>query len=311
MSEVRPPDPTTPRTPRWAITGSTGLLGTKLTALLKARGHEVVPIVRGEARPGAIRWNPDRDEMPSSQLRSVDVIVHLAGESIAAGRWTEDRKLRILDSRVRTTRLLSRTLAALPEPRPRLVSASAIGYYGDRDDELLDEDSPAGDGFLAEVCRLWEASADAARTAGVTVACVRIGIVLDKEGGALAQMLLPFRLGLGGRFGSGMQYMSWITLADTVRAIHHVGTQGLEGPFNLVTPHAVRNREFVAELGRVLRRPAALPVPALALRAALGEMARELLIAGARAIPKRLLESGFEFEHPRLPDALRAVVAGT
>jgi uncharacterized protein (TIGR01777 family) len=232
--------------------------------------------------------------------------VHLAGANITAGRWTASRKELIRSSRVDSTRLLCETLAGL-EPRPSvLIAASAIGFYGDRGDAVMTEEHRAGSGFLAEVCRAWEDATSAAREAGIRVVNLRIGVVLAAAGGALAKMLTPFKLGLGGRLGTGRQYMSWIALDDLVGMIHHLlFADDLSGPVNAVAPNPVTNAEFTKALGRVLRRPTIFPVPVPIVRLAFGEMGRELLLAGARVEPAKVRESGFEFGHPRLEEALR------
>jgi uncharacterized protein (TIGR01777 family) len=236
-------------------------------------------------------------------------VVHLAGENVAAGRWSLARKERIRSSRVEGTRLIAEALAGLDRPPPVWVNASAIGFYGDRGDERLDETSAPGDGFLAETCVAWEAATAAARAAGVRVVLLRIGIVLDAKGGALARMLTPFRWGLGGRLGHGRQFMSWITLDDLVGVLRRALVDGgLEGAVNAVAPRPVTNAEFTRTLGRVLRRPTLLPAPALAIRLLLGEMGQELLLAGARVRSAELERCGFEFRHGQLEGALRAVL---
>jgi uncharacterized protein (TIGR01777 family) len=289
-----------------AVSGASGLVGSALVAFLDAAGHRVRPFVRGAAGPpGAIHWDPARGTIDGAALAGVDAVVHLAGESVAGGRWTAARKERIRASRVRGTATIANALVALA-PRPAvLVSASAIGYYGDRGEEWLDESSGAGHGFLADVCREWESATEPAARSGIRVVHARIGIVLAEAGGALARMLAPFRLGLGGRLGSGRQFMSWIALDDAIGAIHHaLGEPALTGPVNVVGPDPLRNAEFARALGGVLGRPALLPVPGAAVRVLLGAMGRELLLAGARVRPARLLGSGFRFEHAALAGAL-------
>lgn len=294
------------------ISGASGLIGSTLARSSTESGHEVIRLVRSPPGPGqaAIAWDPAAEQLDAAALEGFDAVVHLAGENIAGGRWTRGKKERIRDSRVRGTRLLSRTLARLSSPPGVFASASAIGYYGDRGDKELDEASPAGSGFLAEVCRDWEAATRPAAEAGIRVARLRLGVVLAAGGGALAGMLPPFRWGLGGRLGSGRQYMSWITLDDVTGAIDHVvHSHALEGPINLVAPQPVTNRQFTATLGRVLHRPTLLPAPALVLRLMLGEMADALLLASARVVPRRLLDSGYRFHDPELPGALRRMQA--
>lgn len=291
---------------RIGVTGATGLVGSALLPALTGAGHEAVGLRRGSAAAaGPPSWDPSSGRVAAGD-GPLDAVVHLAGENIAGGRWNAARKGRIRDSRVEGTGALCRGLAAL-DPRPAtLVCASAVGFYGDRGDERLDESSPAGTGFLADVCREWEAAAAPAREAGIHVVHLRIGIVLTPAGGALGQMLLPFKLGLGGVIGSGRQFMSWIALDDVAAAVlHAVGTDGLDGPVNAVAPHPVANAEFTKTLGRVLRRPAVLPMPAFGARLAFGEMADHLLLGGARVEPTRLLETGFDFSHPELEGALR------
>jgi hypothetical protein len=293
------------------VTGSTGLVGSAATRRLAAAGHRVRRAVRSRPAPGSddIFWDPAAGVLDPASLGGVEAAVHLAGESIAGGRWTAQKKARIRDSRARGTRLLSETLARLPK-RPRvLVCASAVGYYGDRGSEVVTERSVPGRGFLAEVCRDWEAASAPASAAGIRVVTLRCGVVLSPSGGMLGKLLLPFRLGLGGRVGGGGQYMSWIELDDLVRVIEHaLAAESLSGAVNAVAPHPVTNLEFTRTLGRVLSRPTIFPLPAFAARSALGEMADELLLSSARVEPQRLLESGFVFQHPTLESALRHVL---
>ncbi len=301
--------------PSVAVTGSTGLVGAALTVALARGGHRVVRLVRsGTATraPGehTVRWDPGRGTIDAAGLEGVDAVVHLAGESIASGRWTAAKRLRIRDSRVGATRVLAEALAGLERPPATLVAASAVGYYGDRGDEVLREESAPGGGFLADVCREWEAAAAPAARRGLRVVHMRIGMVLAATGGALAALLPPFRLGLGGPVGSGRQWMSWISLDDLVRAIlHALATASLAGPINAVAPAPVTNREFARTLGRVLRRPAVLPLPAGAARLLLGRMADELLLASARVVPARLEAAGFTFGDATLERALRRLLA--
>jgi len=255
--------------------------------------------------PDDIVWDPMRGVLSPSDLEGADAVVHLAGEPLAH-RWTDARKRAIRESRVRGTELVARTIAVL-DHRPRvLLSGSAIGIYGDRGDEPVDEESALGSGFLAGVTREWEAASVAAADAGVRVVLLRTGIVLSPNGGALERLLLPFRLGVGGPIGSGRQWMSWISLEDHVRAMEHaLATTGMHGPVNLVSPNPVTNAEFAATLGRVLSRPALVPAPAFALELVYGEMARATILAGQRVLPKMLLRAGFHFAHPTLEQALR------
>ena len=291
-----------------ALSGASGLVGTALIPMLAAKGHTVRRLVRGEPRQseGEIGWDPAGGRLHPSDLEQIDAIIHLAGESIASGRWTEEKRKRIRDSRVDSTRLLAETLARTDRGPKILLCASAVGYYGDRGNELLTEDAAPGQGFLADTCRQWEGAAEPARKTGIRVANLRFGVVLSPHGGALRQMLPLFRFGLGGRLGSGHQYWSWIGIDDCVAAIHHLLTRDdLAGPVNMTAPDPVTNRQFTAILAKVLRRPALLPAPTAALRLALGAMADELLLASARAVPDRLLKSGYEFRHADLELALR------
>ena len=293
------------------ISGSSGLIGSALAPFLSAQGDTIVRLARSKTPPagGEILWDPEAGTIDRGRLEGFDAVVHLAGESIAGGRWTPERKARIRDSRVKGTRLLATVLAGL-ERRPRvLVCASAMGYYGDRGDEVLREDSPPGTGFLAEACRAWEQAADPAREQGIRVVSLRTGLVLAAAGGALPKMLQPFKLGVGGVIGSGRQYWSWITLDDEVAVIHHVlVNESLAGPVNVVVPRALTNREFTRALGRVLSRPTLFPLPAFAARLALGEMAGELLLASQRLEPARLIASGYKYRYPELEPALRHVL---
>jgi uncharacterized protein (TIGR01777 family) len=292
------------------ITGSSGLIGTALTEHLTATGHRAVPIVRREAAPGEISWDPATGRLDEAALAPLDAVVHLAGAGIGDHRWTDDYRRTLMDSRVQGTTLVAERLAALGDDGPKvLVSASAIGFYGDRGDEELDESSSSGDGFLAEICRAWEAATAPAEAAGLRVAHIRTGIVLSADGGALKKMLPLFKLGLGGRFGSGRQWMSWISIVDEVRAITHLLTADLAGPVNLTAPSPRHNREFASTLGDVLGRPSFLPVPEFGPKLLLGsDLADALLFEGQRVLPRVLLDDGFEFEHPELDVALRAVL---
>jgi uncharacterized protein (TIGR01777 family) len=288
-----------------AITGSSGLVGSALVELLTTAGHRVRRVVRGTPGAGQASWDPARGTIDAASLEDVDAVVHLAGEPIAAARWTVAQKQRIYSSRIDGTRLLCQALAGLQHPPKVLTSASAIGYYGDRGDETLNEASVAGKGFLAETARDWEAAARPAIEAGLRVVFLRFGIILSPRGGALAKMLTPFRLGVGGRIGNGRQVWSWISLDDVIGAIHHALTcKGLSGPVNVAAPNPATNLEFTKTLGRVLSRPTLFPMPLFAARLALGEMADELLFSSARVVPARLQASGYEFRHPTLAAAL-------
>jgi uncharacterized protein (TIGR01777 family) len=294
---------------RIAIGGASGLIGSALTAFLASHRHRVVPLVR-RSPPTAVSeiyWDPASGEIDAPALEGCDAAVHLGGTNIAGGRWTKQRKGAIRDSRIESTRLLSETLAQLKEPPRTFICASATGYYGDRGDELLTEESPPGEGFLADVCRAWEAAAEPARQAGIRVVNLRTGIVLSSKGGALARMLPAFRKGLGGVVGSGRQYMSWIALNDLVRVIDFLVTaSGLAGPVNAVAPNPVTNREFTRILGRLLRRPTIFPLPGFAVRTLFGEMGQALLLEGNRVRPDKLERAGFSFHHRNLEEALRS-----
>jgi uncharacterized protein (TIGR01777 family) len=296
-----------------AVTGSSGLIGTALIGALSSAGHSVTRVVRREAGEGEIRWDPDRGVIDRAGLEGHDAVVHLAGVGVADSRWTEEHKAAVLGSREKGTTLLAESLASLADPPAVFASASAVGFYGDRGDEVVDESSPGGSGFLPEVVRRWEAATAAAEAAGIRVAHVRSGIVLSGRGGALQRQLLPFRLGLGGRIGSGRQFLSWISIDDEVAAIGHVLTDAsMAGPVNLTAPAPVTNAEFTKTLGTVLRRPTLLPVPTLALRLMFGGQAvEEMFLAGQRVIPRRLQEAGYQFQHGRLEAALRHVLART
>ncbi len=293
---------------RVLVTGSRGFAGTALVSALEADGHRVQRLVRGSATAGDdVRWDPMGGSIDSGALEGFDAVVHLAGEGIAERRWTEAQKRRVRESRVRGTTLLAQCLAGLRSPPAVLVSASAIGYYGDRGDEELTEESSPGDDFLARVCREWEAATAPAEQAGVRVAHFRSGIVQSPAGGSLKKQLPLFKAGLGGRLGSGRQYVSWISLDDEVGAIRHLLLDdGPSGPYNLTSPNPVTNAVFTATLAGLLRRPAVLPVPGLALELVLGrELAAALPLASQRVLPSRLAAAGYGFRHPHLEGALR------
>ena len=294
-----------------AVTGASGLVGSELVPTLRRNRYEVLCLVRRAPRAeGEVRWDPDGGTIDREAMRGVAGVIHLAGDNVASGRWTQAKKAKIRESRVRGTALLAGALAEL-SPKPRvLVSASAIGYYGARGNEVLDETASQGSGFLASVCGEWEAAAAPAREAGIRVVHPRIGVVLAPKGGALAKMKMPFLLGVGGRIGDGSQYMSWITLEDLVSAlVFALKCDELEGPVNFVSPTPVTNADFTAVLGRVLKRPTALPVPKFALRLGVGaEMANEMLLAGSRVVPTSLHVHGFRWEHTSLEPALRSLL---
>lgn len=294
-----------------AVTGSSGLVGSELVPALEAAGHEVVRLVRREpAGPGEVRWDPTAGTIDAAGLQGVDGAVHLAGEGIAERRWSEEQKRRILDSRVDGTSLLARTLASL-DPRPSvLLSASGIDYYGDGGESTLTEASPKGSGFLSDVVAAWEAATQPAVDAGIRTVCFRSGVVLTPKGGALAKQLPLFRLGIGGPIGDGRPWWPWIAIDDEVGAILHLlDADDVSGPVNLTAPEPARNRDVAKAIGRALGRPAFFPVPRLGPRLLLGrELADTLLDESKRAVPERLLASGYEFRHPDVEGALRAML---
>ena len=294
-----------------AITGASGLIGTALVPFLKSRGHEVLRLVR--RRPQAtdeLPWDPERGEIDHAALEGVNAVVHLAGANLAEGRWTAARKAVLRESRVTSTGFLAETLARLSRPPSVLVSSSAIGYYGNRGGEWLDETAAPGNGFLARLVADWEGACEPAAGAGIRVVPLRSGMVLTAGGGALGRMLLPFRLGMAGVLGPGTQFMSWIALDDLLGALLFViDTPALTGPVNTTTPTPVTNREFTKTLGRVLRRPTIAPAPGFVLRLLFGELADAALLASARVLPRRLREAGFAFRFPELEAALRHLLA--
>src|SRR4051812_23550595 len=290
-----------------AVTGASGLIGSALVLRLTSLGHRVSPLVRHQAGPGEIFWDPAGGALDRVSLDGVDAVIHLAGENVGA-RWTAARKVRIRSSRVAGTRLLAETLAGLQRPPKVLISASAVGIYGNRGDEVLTEQSPPGNrdrDFLVSVTEEWERAADPARAEGIRVVHPRLGIVLSPAGGALRRLLFPFRLGLGGRLGSGTQWMSWVSIDDVVEALRYLlANDSLDGPVNVTAPEPLTNAEFSRILARVLSRLAVFPVPAAALRLVLGEMAGGTVLSSARVLPGRLLQSGFSFARPDLEIAL-------
>ena len=293
------------------VSGSHGLVGKALSKSLTNDGHEVVRLVRHTPIVGdnEIWWDPSEGRIDSERLEGHDVVVHLAGESIASGRWTVEKKKSILESRVKGTALLSESLARLSRPPSVFLSASAIGYYGDRGDELLTEQSAPGNDFLAGVCIEWEGATTAAVEKGIRTVHTRFGIILDDEGGALAKMLTPFRMGIGGRVGSGKQWMSWIALEDVVNGLKFLMSETTtRGPVNLVAPNAVTNAEFTKTLGRALSRPTIFPVPEFAARLAFGEMADALLLSSQRVEPGVLKSKGFGFKWTTLEAALKQIL---
>ena len=294
---------------RVLITGASGLLGTELIPALQARGHDVVRLLRRRRQDGHLYWDPAEDRI--DDLSGIDGVIHLAGVGIGEKRWSDVQKRAILESRTGGTRLVAEAMAAAtPQPQV-LVSSSAIGYYGDCGDQELTEESPAGEDFLADLCVRWEAAAAPAAAAGIRVVHPRTGIVLSSKGGALDRMLLPFKMGLGGRVGSGKQWMSWISITDEIAALIHLLEGDLTGPVNLTAPNPVTNQEFVRTLGSVLNRPTLLPTPLAPVKARFGsELVESLLLYSQRIVGVKLAESGFEFQHQELRSGLEAAVAG-
>jgi uncharacterized protein (TIGR01777 family) len=292
---------------RVAVTGSHGLIGSALVAQLRRQGDDVVPVVRGAAQSDEIAWDPDSGSINAASLEGIDAVVHLAGAGVGDHRWSDAYKQTILKSRTDGTRTLAVALAHMDRPPKVLLSASAVGFYGVRGDEDLTEDSVGGTGFLADVCRQWEGATAPAADAGIRVVTMRNGVVLSAAGGALKKQLLPFRLGLGARLGSGHQQFSWITRRDVVGAMTFlIGRSDIAGPVNLTAPNPVTNRIFTQALAHAVRRPAVLSVPTAVLRLAVGrEMAGEFLLASQRVLPQRLLDAGFSFADPELAGALR------
>jgi len=293
-------------TMRVAITGASGLIGTALAARLKSEGHDVRPLKRGAAAD----WDPATGWIRPGALEGIDAVVHLAGESIGKGRWSPKRKQELRSSRIDSTRLLVSEISKMASP-PVFVAASAIGYYGNREDEVLDETSARGEGFLADLVRDWEAESLKAEDAGARTVLLRFGVILAKEGGALPQMMLPFKFGAGGRLGSGRQWFSWVALEDAVSILIRSLTTDMSGVYNVTAPGPVTNRELTKALSKVLKRPAIFPVPPFALRIVLGESANELLLAGQRVLPRRLLDAGYSFRQTEISTALESIVKGS
>jgi hypothetical protein len=292
-----------------AIAGASGLVGSALIPALAGDDTAITRLVRHAPKPGEIEWHPNQDQVSAQSLEDFDVIINLAGENLAGGRWTDELKRKIRDSRVSGTHLLSEAIAKM-KVKPRVfVCASATGIYGDRDDEVLDEQSESGGGFLAGVCREWEMACEPATKAGVRVVNLRLGPVLAREGGMLAKLLTPFKMGMGGKVGTGKQYISWVALEDAVSAIKlAINDQAVHGPLNVVSPNPVTNEEFTKTLGHVLNRPTALAMPAFAARLAFGEMADEMLLVSQRVMPKRLVAAGFQFRFPELEGAMKKYI---
>ena len=292
------------------VTGATGLVGSELVPFLTQQGHEVNRLTHSKPKEANdIVWDPARNQLPKARIEGTDAIVHLAGENIAGKRWNEKVKEELRRSRLDGTKLLCETIAQMQSPPKSLICASAIGFYGNRGSELLNETSAAGTGFLADLCKDWEAACEPARQKGIRVVNIRIGVVLTPKGGALAKMIPPFKMGVGGIMGSGNQYWSWISIDDVVGVINHCLThEKISGPVNTTTPRPVTNYEFTKALGAVLGRPTILPMPAFAARLALGEMADALLLSSARVMPNRLSETGYQFHHPALEPALQSLL---
>jgi uncharacterized protein (TIGR01777 family) len=290
------------------ISGATGLVGTALSNRLQQSGHTAIQLRRGDAG-GEPQWNPEAGSVELGNMNGIDAVVHLAGENIVAGRWTAARKDRIRNSRTRGTQLLSEALAESQHKPAVLISASAVGFYGDRGDETLTEASPAGSGYLSEVCQGWEDATRPAEEAGIRTVHARIGIVLSRNGGALKKMLGPFKMGAGGILGDGKQMMSWVTIGDVVSMlIFAIESTSLREAVNFVSPAAVSNREFTKALGCVLHRPTVAPMPAFAARLLFGEMADALLLSGAKVVPGKLQDAGYQFQHSTIEEGLRAVL---
>ena len=294
---------------RILISGASGFLGSHVVPFLQERGHAVIQLTRSPSQPEDVEWHPAQGKIEAAKLPHLDAVLHLAGENIANGLWTEAKRQRIRDSRVQSTQLLSETLASLSPCPTVFLTASAVGYYGNRGDQLLTEESESGEGFLADVCRQWEAATLPAAQAGIRTIFLRNGLVLAAKEGALGRIILPFKLGLGGQIGDGQQYWSWISITDWLYAVLHcLTTETLSGPVNTTAPQPVRNREFTKTLGRILNRPTLVPVPKFAIRLILGQMADEMLLASARVIPSRLQASGYTFFHPTLHEALQSLL---
>ena len=290
------------------VSGASGMVGSALCDVLKSQNNIVVRLTRGKAEAGEVFWDPMAGKLDSDALAGVEAVVHLAGENIA-GRWTDAKKIAIRESRILGTKTLCDALLKLKVAPNVFISASAIGFYGNRGDELLTESSPPGSGFLPDVCREWEAASDPLERVGIRTVRLRFGVILSRKGGALAKMLTPFKLGVGGVIGSGKQYMSWITLDDVIGVIEFaLNNATLAGPVNTVARHAVTNHDFTKTLGKVLNRPTVLPMPAFAARLVFGEMANDLLLGSTRVKPERLTASGYVYKHPELEDALKAAI---
>lgn len=297
------------------ISGASGLIGTELVESLKKDGHHVLSLTRSKSSsPDKIYWNIETGEIESDKLENIDALVHLAGENISGenpiqGRWTQERKEKILNSRVKGTTLLSDTISRLKNPPKVFVSASAIGYYGDRAEEKLDEKSNKGSGFLSDVCKAWETSADSARNKGIRVVHTRFGVVLSNKGGALKSMLLPYKMGVGGTIGNGKQYMSWIDISDVAGAIKHViNKSDIQGVVNVVAPKPITNSEYTKALGHVIHRPTIFPIPSIGINILFGEMGNELLLGSQKVYPEVLSNTGYKFMYPDITSSLEHVL---
>ena len=292
------------------VAGASGLVGSALIPSLESDGAEINRLVRSSPKANEIEWHPNHGGIDATRLEGFDAIINLAGENIAEGRWTDEKKRKIRDSRVDGTHLLSEAIAKLATKPRVFLCASATGFYGDRDDEILDETSDSGGGFLANVCRDWEGATEPTAKAGVRVVNLRFGPILAHEGGMLGKMLTPFKMGMGGKVGSGKQYISWVAIDDVIGAIKlALADESIHGPLNVVSPNPVTNEEFTKTLGEVLSRPTVMSIPAFAARLAFGEMADEMLLVSQRVAPKKLNEAGYQFKHPELESALRHYLA--
>ncbi len=294
---------------RVAVTGSSGLIGSSLISFLSEKDITFSKILRENPKEDEISWTPEDGDWNSAFDEGIDGIVHLAGENIASGKWTKKKKEKIRSSRIEGTKRLCEHILKLPTTPSVLVCASAIGYYGDRGMEFLNEGSSRGSGFLPDVCVGWEEATESVSKAGIRVVNVRFGVVLSKDGGALAKMLTPFKIKMGGKIGSGTQYMSWVAIDDVTGAIYHtLVTDSLKGPVNVTAPNPATNKEFTDTLGKVLNVPTVMPMPAFAAKFAFGEMAKDLLLASTKVAPKRLADSGYEFQYPELENALKHIL---
>jgi uncharacterized protein (TIGR01777 family) len=296
------------------ISGASGLLGSTLIPFLRTGGHTVLQLVRRQPKKenNEIRWDPANGTIDLDDTDMIDAVIHLSGENIGEGHWSPEKKKRIIDSRVKSTRLIAETISKMKNPPKVFLSASAIGFYGHRGDILLDESDTTGNDYISDVCRMWEESADTAVAAGIRTVFLRIGIVLSPQGGALGKLLFPFQMGIGGKIATGRQYMSWISIDDTIGAIHHaLFERNISGPVNLVSPNPATNHEFTKVLAKVLSRPAYFTVPKFAIETVFGEMGRETILSSTRVKPGVLMETGYSYRHPDLETALRHLLGKT